>query len=65
MDLIQNSDLNNYLSIKSLNHELPKCFGDVWESIAAAILHDGGYFIFINLGGLLFLRFMDECISHS
>jgi hypothetical protein len=31
-----------FITIHNMGSIIPKCFGDVWESVAAAILLDGG-----------------------
>jgi hypothetical protein len=33
---------SDYINIKEQTHILPKCYGDLFESVGAAILIDGG-----------------------
>ena len=64
-------DKQDYLNIKSLNNTLPKFLGDLWESVAAAIIIDGGYILiiysykYIFIDGRVFLMFMVECTNPS
>lgn len=41
----------NFETTKSFNHVFCKCFGDIFESVAAAILIDGGWKAFMNSYG--------------
>lgn len=48
-----------------MTHVLPKCFGDLFESVAAAILIDGGYEIMYIRVGKHSSRFMETFINPS
>ena len=65
IELMNQIDKSNYRNIKDLGKKIPKCYGDLWESVAAALIFDGGYqfIIYINQVGKHLWMFMVECTN--